>query len=725
MANVYARFHEDAPGKDGSRNVYAQFHDEDSMSQLEAGAAGAVQGASFGFADEAAGLVNPEWKTGIRDWEKRAQKDRPWSYGAGEVGGGLATALVPEIGVAGKIAEATKGAGAATKALSIAGLGAGYGGLDAFGSAEGDLGQRAKAVPGGMAAGALTGGLVHGAGKLAAGAGDLIKSALPGAQDAEVKAGRLLRRALGDDDLTVRDLSIEQKKLATGKRQIESAPEIAASARRKRRAGYTNTGGGQNIQGLAEAVATVPGNARTSALKFSTDRDATRADRMADSIRDFTNATPGDKSYGAYLDDLDAQRKLDAKPAYEQAYGHDIAPDAYTRTIAPQIYPMLAAHPDLIKDTLRVAILDGEAKIDPQTMGVDQSLFYDKNGKLRQLTVQGLDMLKRAAADKVSALYRAGSSREGRALSDRHDQLVDALDKATGGDYGKAIGQYSGSKRMEELVKQGRDFFKMDHWEIAKILDGRGPRKALSKDEIDGFMFGAARGLEDASENGQLPMVRKFMQKEKVQKQVARAFGVSDAEADAILDGKAPKNFSPEGRRFAQYYTDMLRELRGKEYTNERLKGSPTARRQAAIEGATTDAEDPLANLLGAVTQQGTLSRIPTSAPELVGHFLGEPVTNAANDYYRYLRYPGIKNPAVNKLLGDLLWANGKPATLAAMQAAIDKADAGAPDIISRSIRRRFGLGLAAGGGSLGGLNSSSNVQDASDDELLQAIGAR
>lgn len=106
-------------------------HDEvQAPSELKSGALGALQGAAFGFADEiegglkaAGGFITGE-KDSLGDLYRRyrdvarkqyeeAEKANPKAYLAGNVGGGLATALIPGVGAGLASAKGAVAAGAA------------------------------------------------------------------------------------------------------------------------------------------------------------------------------------------------------------------------------------------------------------------------------------------------------------------------------------------------------------------------------------------------------------------------------------------------------------------------------------------------------------------------------------------------------------------------------------------------------------------------------------
>jgi hypothetical protein len=131
-----------------------------------AGLMGYADTASFGFADELTGAIGgvveglgrPEGFMGayerVRDNTRRLQQqvseESPVAYTGGQIGGGVATALIPGGAVA-------RGASLGTKALRGAGVGAAYGGAYGFGSGDGNLEQRVNSAAKGAAQGAAVG----------------------------------------------------------------------------------------------------------------------------------------------------------------------------------------------------------------------------------------------------------------------------------------------------------------------------------------------------------------------------------------------------------------------------------------------------------------------------------------------------------------------------------------------------------------------------------------
>lgn len=138
---------------------------QDEPGYLEALGRGALQGVTFGFGDEVQGALESiftdktyqQARDEARQANARAQAAHSTTYGIGELGGGLATAAIPGLGIA-------EGAGLGT----VAAKSALAGGLSGLGTSEAtDIGGLAKDVGEGAAFGAVGGALAHGAGKVA------------------------------------------------------------------------------------------------------------------------------------------------------------------------------------------------------------------------------------------------------------------------------------------------------------------------------------------------------------------------------------------------------------------------------------------------------------------------------------------------------------------------------------------------------------------------------
>ena len=142
---------------------------------LESLGRGALQGASFGLSDEITGAIESlltkktyeQARDEARAANRAASEAHPYVYGAGELGGSVATSFIPGVGAAGKAVE---GALAGTRAAKLAGVAGGavegalQGGLAGFGGSEGSTASdiasdTLKGAGVGGAAGGILGGL--------------------------------------------------------------------------------------------------------------------------------------------------------------------------------------------------------------------------------------------------------------------------------------------------------------------------------------------------------------------------------------------------------------------------------------------------------------------------------------------------------------------------------------------------------------------------------------
>jgi len=144
-------------------------YDEPKFTEVESGLLGAAQGGTMGFADEMEGAAKAlftnktyhEGRDEARSRYQKAEDQNPKSFLVGQVGGGIATSLIPGVGIA-------KGAGlaaGAAKAALIGGVaGAGYSKTDPTKSPD-DLKHFAGDVGEGAAFGGVTQGALGAAGK--------------------------------------------------------------------------------------------------------------------------------------------------------------------------------------------------------------------------------------------------------------------------------------------------------------------------------------------------------------------------------------------------------------------------------------------------------------------------------------------------------------------------------------------------------------------------------
>lgn len=201
--------------------------------RLAAGARNAFQGMTFGFGDEIVagatsllpGRTYDEELARERERLRQNREDYPGLSTAGEIGGALATALLP-VGAganaaaragqaAPRVAQVAAKAPLATRMAGSAAAGAGMSGLYGFGAGEGGLGPRAESARDA----AMVGGAFGAAIPLIGGAGQRYLNARAGKQAIKAAAragkttdelfdeGEALYRRIADADVAVRPVS--------------------------------------------------------------------------------------------------------------------------------------------------------------------------------------------------------------------------------------------------------------------------------------------------------------------------------------------------------------------------------------------------------------------------------------------------------------------------------------------------------------------------------------
>lgn len=244
--------------------------DLDDVSEIQSGARGLAQGATMGFADELAGGVEALWNKAQGDPTafgelykkhrdesrqnfKTAEEANPISYGAGQIGGAAATALVPGLG------GATLGKLAAQGAIQ--GLGSSEADLT-----EGDVTGAARDAAIGGATGLATGGLVKGA---AAG----LQKAAPAIQNIaeEVATNPGLTKIIKATDVADQTRGLTSKILNkfAGSDALDSTPAKVVSGVFGRKAAYSNPLSGVS-QGVSDAGRVLQKGAQLTAENLPT-----------------------------------------------------------------------------------------------------------------------------------------------------------------------------------------------------------------------------------------------------------------------------------------------------------------------------------------------------------------------------------------------------------------------------------------------------------------------
>lgn len=263
--------------------------------------------------------------------------------------------------------------------------------------------------------------------------------------------------------------------------------------------------GGKSTRNLLDVQATLPGTTTEAVERAIRERQATRAGRLM-TAADESLGTQG-AQYLAKLDDFSTQRFNESRPYYA-------AIDKATAKVD-----------DALADVLnRSQAVQGSAEL----------LFKTKTGQtidLAQLQpgqtvpMNVLDSLKQSLYDASQTLKRSGSNAQASAYDDVRQQLIGVLEKQSpkiGGQsaYTMAMKTWAGPSQMIDAADIGRKVMRGD------ILDVQQATKGLSPSEIDAFRIGALQSLREktGTEAGQTALL-KMWKEPATQERLKAAFG--------------------------------------------------------------------------------------------------------------------------------------------------------------------------------------------------------
>lgn len=380
--------------------------------------------ATFGYADELAAGINSLLGRGNYEdlvaRERARDKAIPTSTKiTGGLAGGLSTALMFPGSAFSRLFSPTTFKKAAA-------IGGGQGGLYASGSAEGDIGDRLDAVPGGVTTGALFGvaakPVAQGLSKLAGGAADMVRKP-------SSIAIRKLAEYLEKDGLTGERLRARLQNLGP-------------------RAMLTDAGG-SNVQALAKAAAAQPGKTRRAAETRLGIRARGSQQRLLESFRQGL----GQKRYFDTEDELLDNLRTQSNEFYEQAYNAV----RNQRIGSPEITEILDTPAG--KKALRVARnkLVNDRAIFPQQRDAIDSAIKSLDDRTNLFPLRALDYVKRGLDDQIGLAINAGKKDEARILTNLKNDFVSKVDKLDEtGAYATARSIWSDDKSALDALELGR-----------------------------------------------------------------------------------------------------------------------------------------------------------------------------------------------------------------------------------------------------------------------------
>lgn len=530
------------------------------------------QGATLGFYDEGTAAVSApitaldadpdkpyldnlksEYKR-IRD-QKRAdyrafQERAPGTSMAAEFAGGIPAGM----GVGGPIIRG--GLNTMQRFGRAVGTGLGFGGVAGAGYSE------AETLPefaGDVSKGAAIGG----------GFGAALE---PASYIAQNTAGRLINNYFRKprnraESLLVRDVQRDQM-----------TPERVQARMNKMGPNATMADvGGEEVMALTDAVANRPGPARNILRNRLYRRDRQQAKRIAESTAENLGV---EKNYYKTLEELDFQKRAQARPLYRQAYEEQIP---YTDELKAIVNTPVG------KESLT------KAKRLAANEGIELPLVVDDAGNLTEVPdMQTWDYIKRAMDDVVydtsrNAFGGVKKTDEARTSKKVLQRLLEELDSLNP-TYAQARGVYSRGAQSERAIEAGFDFMKTPAELTEKQIAN------LSDTDKEFFRIGVYRSIMDTIEKtpDTSDVTKRLFNKEGVRKKLKAAF--------------------PDERSFRRFTSDMLAESRMFRTKARITGGSPTQLRQSKAR----DIEGGDAQILDALDPQtGIMRRV---ANKLVGY---------------------------------------------------------------------------------------------------------
>jgi hypothetical protein len=241
--------------------------------------------------------------------------------------------------------------------------------------------------------------------------------------------------------------------------------------------------GGSSTQRLGRTVETIPGEGSDRARNFLDERQLGQADRVGDDIE---KGLGGDDFYKT-IDDLDATRKADAAPLYEQS-------NKARFVWSDEIEMLTKDRPSIRKAMAKARSIAEEEGLDPSGLGLkldaDGNVRIEKtaaNMRTLDLVKRGLDDVLEESRNEVTGKLKLDNFTN--AVNETRKRLVAELDRINP-KYKEARQAWGGPTQSMEAVRLGRDFARGD----AEATLGR--FRQLSPGDQNLFRLGVARELK-------------------------------------------------------------------------------------------------------------------------------------------------------------------------------------------------------------------------------------
>jgi hypothetical protein len=452
------------------------------MSPVAQGALTAAQGATFNFADEMAGLVNPQYRDVMRGATQQFAAERPMTAAGLELAGGLATA--PFTG------PLSLGRGVTTmgRVARTAGDIAAQGALSGAGAA--DEGDRLSGAAMGAGTGLAVGGGANVLGRAVRGAAITpIASRMPGAvgMAPETMGGYNVRPDYPRERLAELLERDAQARIMTG---VEPGQEAVMTAARLRKLGKEApiAAAGGNTLAEIDMLANLPGTAGRQLTMQQRRVAAGRGGAITETAERATGVT---RSAEDELTNLAKKQADAAGPLYNKLRDVTFPVDEELQSILGRARLDLGA-------AQRTATRRGEPTAQLRSL---------KQGD--QLPFAAADQLKRSLWDKAQAARRKGANNEAADLDRLRLDLIKKLDSLSP-DYAKARETYAGFAELETAVELGRGALSESSEALSKLT------KDLTPSELEAFRVGAVDALRGVagSQAGQTRLLNMYKEPE-------------------------------------------------------------------------------------------------------------------------------------------------------------------------------------------------------------------
>jgi hypothetical protein len=394
---------------------------------------------------------------------------------------------------------------------------------------------------------------------------------------------------------------------------------------------------GPNMQGLATAVASVPGQGKTAAklldVRHTGDTVSSETSGQAQRIVEAGQKALGDANYYGTIDDLMTKAKNDAAPLYDAAYKNNpIFGTTATKGLERDLQTPAAK-----KAMARAIEIAGNEKVDPRGLGLTidaaGNATVDLSGKANMRTLdyikRGLDDVLNAERDPLTGKLKLDEATK--AILDLKNSYVGHLKKLNP-DYEAALNAYAGPAASRDAMELGRAALDPE-----RALEITAKRVAdLSDTDRAFFRQGVARQIKDivtGAPDG-ADAVKKIFGNQKVRAKLAAAF--------------------PDEASFKQFAKTMQAEAQMASTRNAVLTGSPTAPR---IENIRDLGPDMLGDAvdIAASAATGNTTGLLTRAGKAIASRTGQRVREStANELAKTLFTPSaLAREDIRRLLND------------------------------------------------------------------------